>query len=63
MKRYTNYKIEIAFEQYNECHQVVYLAVAEGFEQAKELVLKKFWGDRSEYHNLRIHHITITEYN
>ena len=63
MKRYTNYKIEIAFEWYKDRCMVEYMAMAEGFEQAKEAALKKFWGDRQEYHNLRVHHITITEYN
>lgn len=63
MKRYTDYKIEIAFEQYTDCHEVLYMAMAEGIEQAKKLALEKFWATHSEEHNLRIHHITITEYN
>lgn len=63
MKRYTNYKIKIAYEWYRDRCKVEYMVMAEGFEQAKEAALKKFWDGRSEYHNLRIHHITITEYN
>ena len=63
MKKYTTYEIKIAFEQYKERHEVVYRAAAEGIEYVRDSALKRFWGDYGGLPNLRIHHITITEYN
>lgn len=63
MKKYTKYEIEVVFEQYESVFFVKYEEMAEGFDQAKEFALKNFWNEYGEEHNLRIHHITITEYN
>lgn len=61
--KYLRYKVKIAFEQYKGFYVVEHKVAAVDFEQAKKSALKKFWDDHSEQHNLKIHHITITEYN
>lgn len=61
--KYLRYKVEIAFEQYEGFYVVEHKVAAVDFEQAKKSALEKFWYDHGKQHNLRIHHITITEYN